>query len=82
MKTTRQLIAEELRSIRAKKDLSIEMVAQKSKVNKDTISRYENNLVSMQIDTLEKILNVYEEDFDIFFKRIYVNKQNSLNEKE
>lgn len=82
MKTTRQLIAEELRSIRAKKDLSIEMVAQKSKVNKDTISRYENNLVSMQIDTLEKILNVYEEDFDIFFKRIYANKQNSLNEKE
>lgn len=82
MKTTRQLIAEELRSIRAKKDLSIEMVAQKSKVNKDTISRYENNLVSMQIDTLEKILNVYEEDFDIFFKKIYANKQNNLNEKE
>ncbi len=75
MKNTRELIAEELRSIRAKKKLSLELVADKSNVNKDTICRYENNVVSMQIDILEKILIVYGIDFDIFFKNIYANKQ-------
>lgn len=76
MKNTREKIADELRSIRAKKRLSIENVAEISNVNKDTISRYENNLVSMQIDILEKILNAYNVDFSIFFQRIYANKQN------
>lgn len=74
MKNTRELIAEELRSLRAKEKLSLESVAEKSGVNKDTICRYENNQVSMQIDTLEKIIIAYEQDFDIFFTRIYANK--------
>ena len=77
MKNTRELIAEELRGLRAKSKLSLENVAEKANVNKDTISRYENNQVSMQIDNLEKILDVYDEKFDIFFTRIYANKQNN-----
>lgn len=76
MKNTRELIADELRSIRAKLNLSIENVAEHSNVNKDTISRYENNLVSMNIDIIEKLLNVYNIDFDIFFTNIYANKHN------
>ncbi len=76
MKATRELIAEELRSIRARKKKSIEIVALESKVNKDTISRYENNLVSMQIDILEKLLDYYKIDFAIFFTNIYANKHN------
>lgn len=76
MKSTRELIAEELRGLRAKSKLSLENVAEKAKVNKDTISRYENNQVSMQIDNLEKILDVYGEKFDIFFTKIYANKHN------
>lgn len=76
MENTREKIASELRSIRAKKDLTLEKVAEKSNVNKDTICRYEKNLVSMQIDILEKLLNAYNEDFAIFFTRIYANKQN------
>ncbi len=76
MKSTRELIAEELRSIRARKKINIEEVADGSGVNKDTISRYENNLVSMQIDILEKLLSYYCIDFDIFFKNIYANKHN------
>ena len=76
MKNTRELIADELRSIRAKLNLSIENVAEQSNVNKDTISRYENNLVSMNIDIIEKLLNVYNIDFDIFFTNIYANKHN------
>lgn len=74
MKSTRELISEELRSIRAIRKESIENVAEGSNINKDTISRYENNLVSMQIDTLEKLLNYYKIDFDIFFTNIYAKK--------
>lgn len=74
MKKTRDLIADELRSIRAKKNLSIESVAKETNVNKDTISRYENNAVSMQIDILEKLLEFYQIEFDIFFTNIYANK--------
>ena len=74
MKTTREMISAELRSIRAFKHLSIESVANATNVNKDTISRYENNLTSMQIDVLEKLLKFYEIDFNIFFTNIYANK--------
>ena len=82
MKSTRELIADELRSIRAKKKYSIETVASISGVNKDTISRYENNLVSMQIDNLEKLLECYGIKFDIFFTDIYANKHNEINVQE
>ena len=75
MKTTRELISDELRAIRAKNKMSIENVADIAGINKDTLCRYENNQVSMQIDILEKILIAYNEDFDIFFKKIYANKQ-------
>ena len=74
MKRARELISDELRSIRAKKNLSIEEVALKSGINKDTISRYERNSVSMNLDILEKLLKFYEIDFNIFFTNIYVNK--------
>lgn len=76
--TTRDLIASELRSIRAKKDISLEMVAAESGVNKDTICRYENNTVSMQIDILDKLLKYYKVDFDIFFTSIYANKHKRI----
>lgn len=76
MKSTRELIANELRSIRAKKDESLETVALGSNVNKDTISRYENNSVCMNIDILEKLLVYYDIDFAIFFTNIYANKHN------
>ena len=74
MKSTRELISNELRSIRAGNKFSLEKVAKESNVNKDTICRYENNLVSMQIDILEKLLNFYKIDFDIFFANIYAKK--------
>ncbi len=82
MKSTRELISDELRSIRAKNKMSIETVAEIAGINKDTLCRYENNQVSMQIDILEKILMAYNEDFDIFFKKIYANKQNFQETKK
>ena len=75
-KYAREIVADSLRSIRAKLGYNIEYVAEKSGVNKDTISRYENANVSQQVDKLEKILNVYNVDFSIFFSKIYANLQN------
>ena len=82
LKSTRELISDELRSIRAKNKMSLETVAEIAGISKDTLCRYENNQVSMQIDILEKILMAYNEDFDIFFKKIYANKQNFQEIKE
>ncbi len=76
--TTRELIAAELRGIRAKRDESVEKVATGSTVSRDTIARYENNLCSPSIDNLEKLLNYYGVDFDIFFTNIYANKHNQM----
>ncbi len=70
-------IAAELRKIRAGLNLSLEDVSTKSGVNKDTICRYENNQVNMNIDILFKILCSYGIDFYIFFKSINANKQNT-----
>ncbi len=69
-------IASQLRSYRAELNLSIQEVADKSRVNKDTISRYENASVSPNIEFLEKILEVYGIDFCIFFEKRYANKHN------
>lgn len=77
MKTTQELISDELRSIRAKKNINIETVAEKCGINKDTIYRYEKNKTSMKLDTIEKLLKFYDIDFSIFFTNIYANKHNS-----
>ena len=76
MKSTRELIATELRIMRAKKNESVETVADNSGVSRDTITWYEKNLTSPSIDNLEKLLNYYEVDFDIFFTNIYAYKHN------
>ncbi|MBO8461787.1 MAG: helix-turn-helix transcriptional regulator [Firmicutes bacterium] len=75
-KIARKLVADKLRGIRAERNFSLEFVAKKSGVNKDTISRYENGIVSQQVDNLEKILNAYGVDFSIFFNNLYANSQN------
>lgn len=78
--TTRELIAAELRGLRAKKDESVEKVSIGSSVSRDTITRYENNSCSPSIDNLEKLLNYYGVDFDIFFTNIYANKHREMRE--
>lgn len=71
----RNIVASALRSIRAELDLNLEEVAKKSKLNISTISRYENGTVSQQIDVLEKILEVYGIEMDVFFTNKYANIQ-------
>lgn len=76
----KESIASELRKIRAGLNMSIEQVALNSGVNKDTICRYENNQVNMNIDILFKILSSYNVSFAIFFANINANKQNNKKE--
>ena len=50
-------VAGELRALRAKHKYSQKDVADKANIDIMTITRYENNSVSMQLDMLEKIKN-------------------------
>jgi len=72
----KESIASELRKLRADLNITLEELAIKSKVNKDTISRYENNMVSMNIDILFKLLSAFNVNFDIFFTNVNANMQN------
>lgn len=71
----KESIASELRKLRADINITLEDLAFKSGVNKDTICRYENNSVSMNLDILYKILSVYNVELDIFFTNVNANKQ-------
>lgn len=72
--------AASLRGLRAEKNMTIEDVANKTGINKDTISRYENSNVSMQLYILDKLVECYGIGLDIFFKNIYDKMQNKEKE--
>lgn len=68
MENIRQFTARELRKLRADRDVTLEEASKEIGIGKDTLSRYENNNCSMQLDVLERILNYYGVPFNIFFK--------------
>lgn len=68
MENIRQFTARELRKLRADRDVTLEEASKEIGIGKDTLSRYENNNCSMQLDVLERILNYYGVSFNIFFK--------------
>ncbi len=68
MENIRQFTAKGLRKLRAGKNVTLEEASKEIGIGKDTLSRYENNNCSMQLDVLEKILNYYRVPFNIFFK--------------
>ena len=70
------LMGKELSKLRIDNDMSIEELAKKSKLNKDTLYRYENGKGN-SFDTLGKILNVYNCSYKLFFEKIYDNMQKS-----
>ena len=80
--TIKKYIADELRGLRAKKNITIIELAENVGINKDTVCKYENGMVPMNIDVLEKLLNFYNIDFDIFFANACANKHNFLESKE
>jgi transcriptional regulator with XRE-family HTH domain len=65
----------ELADIRKNKGLKIVDVANKTSINKDTISKYENGKSSIKIYILGILLNFYEINIDIFFKNVYDRMQ-------
>lgn len=74
-------IAEELRKLRAEKDLSLEAVIQgikeknnnNSMLNVGTLIRYEKGTVLQSLDKLTIILDFYETDLLYFFNLVYTN---------
>lgn len=71
-----QIAASKLRGLRAEKNLTIEEVAKETKLNKDTICRYENSSVSMQLWILNELVNFYGTSLDIFFENVNDKMQN------
>lgn len=72
-------VAAELRALRSKKNMKQKEVAERAGIDAMTVVRYENNSVSMQLDMLEKIVNVYDITIGIFFENVYANMQKHNN---
>ena len=68
-------VASELRSLRAKSNFTQKEVAEKAGIDVMTVTRYENNSTSMQLDMIEKILSAYGLKPSIFFNTISANMQ-------
>lgn len=66
-------IGKELKILRIRNDLSIEKVADKLGLSRETIRRYENGAVDMSIERLEKLLTYYNADKIIFFNNVCEN---------
>ncbi len=74
--TFKEVVANELRALRARSNLKQKEVANIAGIDIMTVARYENNSVSMQLDMLEKILLVYNVPLNIFFTNVSANMQN------
>ena len=70
-----KMVSARLRELRANKQLTLAKVSEKSGVNIDMISRYENNKTSIQVDVLAKILSVYNISMANFFEEIHAKTQ-------
>lgn len=68
-------IGKELFKLRIDNDYSVQELSKLTNINKDTLYKYEKGLGN-SFETLEKILNVYDLNFKLFFDKIYDNMQN------
>ena len=67
----------ELADIRKTNGYLIIDVAEKTKINKDTISKYENGNSSMKIFILAKLLDFYNISIVYFFTKVYDRMQSN-----
>ena len=70
-----KVISEKLRGLRAEKRYSLEQIAQKIGIHRETYRKYENNPYEMSVETFIKILSIYDTDPLIFFNTIMANCQ-------
>ena len=80
-------IAEELRKLRAEKDLSLEAVIkgineknERNMINVGTLVRYEKGSVLQSLDKLSVILDFYDVELLYFFNLVYENMYRNKEE--
>lgn len=69
------IVGKQLMLIRKEADLSIEELANKTKLATSTISRYENGKHNMNIDVIYKIVNGCNSSMNIFFEKCIAKMQ-------
>lgn len=74
-------ISGKLKGIRAEKGYSLEEMAEKLGIHRETFRKYENNPSALEIGQLLKILDIYELDTVYFFNLVYGKMPNVKNEK-
>ena len=75
-----EAIGKELKIIRIRNNYSIDDVAEKLKVNRETIRRYENNSNGLSVERLEELLNFYKVPKNIFFTNVCANMHKEQEE--
>ena len=67
-----EAIGKELKITRLRLNLSLDDVAKKLNVNRETIRRYETNSNGLSVERLEELLDLYKIEKNIFLP-MYVN---------
>lgn len=82
-KTFAIYIGNELKSLRARKGLTLDEVSKETNISKQVLSQYENNKVNISINRLEELVIFYGLDLYVFFKNIceYVHKTEQKEEE-
>lgn len=64
-------ISAKLKGLRAEKGYSLEEMAEKIGVHRETLRKYESNPANIEIGTLLKMLDIYDMETTYFFELIY-----------
>ena len=80
-KTLNNDLSDYLKLLRFKSKKSQEEVAKDLDVSRNTYATWENNPISLSLDTLNKITNFFDDDITNFFIR-YVAKSNEKEKEE
>lgn len=78
----KKMIAEELKLLRIKNNFTQSQLSDRCNVDTSTIVRYEKNNVTMQIDTIVKILDAYGINIFIFFESILAKTQKEIEKSK
>ena len=73
MEEINKIISAKLKGLRAEKGFSLEEMAEKIGVHRETLRKYENNPSTIEIGMLLKMLNIYDVETTYFFELIYGN---------
>ena len=66
-----ELISKKLKGLRGENMLSLEEIANKLGIHRETYRKYENNPQAMDVGLFIELLNIYRYNPLIFFEQIY-----------